>query len=276
MVDALKLQLLPSQQIESRHRTANTDAYTQYLLGNQNRMLDTTESNSKALAAYETAVEQLRALRDLQTELNAVSDLATRCRLQARMLALDMALESLRGGGNPLSEGIHAREVLDSRGNPTVAVTVATSFGAVEEAMVPSGAWVPGSHFGYRSTVSGPMPLMCSWTRMIRRSKSEASTCRLMSPGYGRSTGGAIGLTGHIVLGPGLLPAAIETATQQQATVAADLNKRWSIGWLAVRFARSIGEHERQHRKHEQIQISEEAVEACLAVHVADCKDMDQ
>ncbi|HEX3670271.1 MAG TPA: phosphopyruvate hydratase [Candidatus Cybelea sp.] len=37
-------------------------------------------------------------------------------------------------------EGIHAREVLDSRGNPTVAVTVATSFGAVEEAMVPSGA----------------------------------------------------------------------------------------------------------------------------------------
>ena len=51
-----------------------------------------------------------------------------------------MALESLRGGGNPLIEGVHAREVLDSRGNPTVAVTVATSFGAVEEAMVPSGA----------------------------------------------------------------------------------------------------------------------------------------
>ncbi|HEX7932615.1 MAG TPA: DnaJ family domain-containing protein [Paraburkholderia sp.] len=44
------------------------------------------------------AVEQLRALRDLQAELNAVSDRAIRCRLQARMLALDMALESLRGG----------------------------------------------------------------------------------------------------------------------------------------------------------------------------------
>uniref|UniRef100_E1TAF5 DnaJ-like, subfamily C, containing protein n=1 Tax=Burkholderia sp. (strain CCGE1003) TaxID=640512 RepID=E1TAF5_BURSG len=43
------------------------------------------------------ALEQLRALRDLQTELNAVSDKDTRCRLQARMLALDMALESLRG-----------------------------------------------------------------------------------------------------------------------------------------------------------------------------------
>lgn len=44
------------------------------------------------------AVEQLRALRDLQAELDAVSDPVTRCRLQARMLALDMALESLRGG----------------------------------------------------------------------------------------------------------------------------------------------------------------------------------
>ncbi|WP_341315465.1 DnaJ family domain-containing protein [Paraburkholderia sp. IMGN_8] len=44
------------------------------------------------------AVEQLRALRDLQAQLNAVSDRTARCRLQARMLALDMALESLRGG----------------------------------------------------------------------------------------------------------------------------------------------------------------------------------
>jgi enolase len=51
-----------------------------------------------------------------------------------------MSLESLRAGGRPLIEGVHAREVLDSRGNPTVAVSVATSFGAVEEALVPSGA----------------------------------------------------------------------------------------------------------------------------------------
>ncbi len=51
-----------------------------------------------------------------------------------------MSLESLRAGGRPLIEGIHAREILDSRGNPTIAVSVATSFGAVEEAMVPSGA----------------------------------------------------------------------------------------------------------------------------------------
>ena len=50
------------------------------------------------------------------------------------------SLESLRGAGRPLIEGVRAREVLDSRGNPTVAVAVATSFGIVEEAMVPSGA----------------------------------------------------------------------------------------------------------------------------------------
>jgi enolase len=51
-----------------------------------------------------------------------------------------MSLESLRGSGHPLIESVRAREILDSRGNPTVAVQVATSFGAVEEAMVPSGA----------------------------------------------------------------------------------------------------------------------------------------
>ena len=51
-----------------------------------------------------------------------------------------MSLESLRAGGRPLIEGVRAREVLDSRGNPTIAVCVATSFGSVEEAMVPSGA----------------------------------------------------------------------------------------------------------------------------------------
>lgn len=44
------------------------------------------------------ALEQLRALCNLQDEMRAVSDRATRCRLQAKMLALDMALESLRGG----------------------------------------------------------------------------------------------------------------------------------------------------------------------------------
>ena len=51
-----------------------------------------------------------------------------------------MSLDSLRGSGRPLIESVRAREILDSRGNPTVAVQVATTFGAVEEAMVPSGA----------------------------------------------------------------------------------------------------------------------------------------
>jgi enolase len=49
-------------------------------------------------------------------------------------------IETQRGGGRPLIEAVFAREVLDSRGNPTVGVTVATSFGEVEEALVPSGA----------------------------------------------------------------------------------------------------------------------------------------
>ena len=37
-------------------------------------------------------------------------------------------------------EKIYAREVLDSRGNPTVEVEVATLSGAFGRAMVPSGA----------------------------------------------------------------------------------------------------------------------------------------
>jgi hypothetical protein len=63
-------------------------------------------------------------LRDLQSELNAVSDQATRCRLQARMLALDMALESLRGGPMVLPREYCRRiaERLSERaGNPDTA-----------------------------------------------------------------------------------------------------------------------------------------------------------
>ncbi|HTR07426.1 MAG TPA: DnaJ family domain-containing protein [Paraburkholderia sp.] len=44
------------------------------------------------------AVEQLRALSDLAEELAKVGDKAAQCRLRAHVLALDMALESLRGG----------------------------------------------------------------------------------------------------------------------------------------------------------------------------------
>ncbi|HTH75365.1 MAG TPA: DUF1992 domain-containing protein [Trinickia sp.] len=42
-------------------------------------------------------VELLRSLRHLEEELNVAGDRATRCGLQAKLLALDMALESLRG-----------------------------------------------------------------------------------------------------------------------------------------------------------------------------------
>ena len=84
------------------------------------------------------AVEQLRALRDLQAEVNAVSDPSIRCRLQARMLALDMALESLRGGplvlpheycrriAGRLSERVAANEVAGSVGD-SATVSVAGS-----------------------------------------------------------------------------------------------------------------------------------------------------
>src|SRR5690348_14458106 len=91
---------------------------------------------------------QSRARQRLARKRRArIEDLLCTRRLRVappRSRALDLrkivALQSLRGGGRPLIEGVHAREVLDSRGNPTVAVTVATTFGAVEEAMVPSGA----------------------------------------------------------------------------------------------------------------------------------------
>lgn len=46
------------------------------------------------------AIEHLRALSDLQSDIGNTDDPATRSRLQAKMLALDMALESLRGGAS--------------------------------------------------------------------------------------------------------------------------------------------------------------------------------
>jgi TolB-like protein/Flp pilus assembly protein TadD len=56
VVSALKAQLLSSRSLTSRHRTDNTDAYAEYLLGNQLRERDTAESNPQALAAYRRAV----------------------------------------------------------------------------------------------------------------------------------------------------------------------------------------------------------------------------
>jgi TolB-like protein len=56
VVDALKAQLPPAQQISSRYRTENIEAYTEYLLGKQFRARDTPEANRQALAAYRKAV----------------------------------------------------------------------------------------------------------------------------------------------------------------------------------------------------------------------------
>jgi TolB-like protein len=56
VVDALKAQLLPAQQLASRHRSDNTEAYSEYLLGNEFRVRDTLDSNQQALAAYRKAV----------------------------------------------------------------------------------------------------------------------------------------------------------------------------------------------------------------------------
>jgi TolB-like protein len=56
VVDALKAHLLPAHQIASRHRTDNSEAYAEYLLGNQFRVRDTPEANQQALADYRKAV----------------------------------------------------------------------------------------------------------------------------------------------------------------------------------------------------------------------------
>ncbi len=56
VVDALKARLLPTQELASRHQTANPEAYAQYLLGNQYRTTDLPETNARALAAYKRAI----------------------------------------------------------------------------------------------------------------------------------------------------------------------------------------------------------------------------
>jgi TolB-like protein len=56
VVEALKAKLLPAQELASRHRTASTEAYNQYLLGIQFRLRDTPDGNRRALAAYRQAI----------------------------------------------------------------------------------------------------------------------------------------------------------------------------------------------------------------------------
>jgi adenylate cyclase len=57
VVAQLKVQLLPDQQVTNRHRTANTEAYNQYLFGNQYFNRNSLEGYRLAVAAYRKAVE---------------------------------------------------------------------------------------------------------------------------------------------------------------------------------------------------------------------------
>jgi TolB-like protein/Tfp pilus assembly protein PilF len=56
VVAQLKVKLLPEQQVTNSHRTANTEAYNQYLLGNQYFNRTTEDGYRLAVAAYQKAV----------------------------------------------------------------------------------------------------------------------------------------------------------------------------------------------------------------------------
>ncbi|HET7777272.1 MAG TPA: tetratricopeptide repeat protein [Rudaea sp.] len=57
VVAQLKVKLLPAQQVTNPHRTANTEAYNQYLLGNQYYSRNSRDGDRLAVAAYQKAVE---------------------------------------------------------------------------------------------------------------------------------------------------------------------------------------------------------------------------
>jgi TolB-like protein/Flp pilus assembly protein TadD len=56
VVAQLKVKLLPAQQVTNAHRTANTEAYNQYLLGNQYFNRNSEDGYRLAVAAYEKAI----------------------------------------------------------------------------------------------------------------------------------------------------------------------------------------------------------------------------
>jgi serine/threonine-protein kinase len=56
VVAALKVKLLPAQQVAKPHRAASTDAYNQYLLGNQFFSRSTPDDFRRAVTAYQRAV----------------------------------------------------------------------------------------------------------------------------------------------------------------------------------------------------------------------------
>jgi serine/threonine-protein kinase len=56
VVAQLKIKLLPNQQVTNAHRTANTEAYNQYLLGNQFYNRGTPDGYRRAVAAHGQAI----------------------------------------------------------------------------------------------------------------------------------------------------------------------------------------------------------------------------
>jgi len=56
VVAQLKLTLLPTRQLTNTHRTGNTEAYNQYLLGNQFFNRGTVDGYRRAVAAYQQAI----------------------------------------------------------------------------------------------------------------------------------------------------------------------------------------------------------------------------
>jgi TolB-like protein/Tfp pilus assembly protein PilF len=56
VVAQLKIKLLPDQQVTNPHRTVNTEAYNQYLLGNQFYNQGTPDGYRRAVAAYRQAI----------------------------------------------------------------------------------------------------------------------------------------------------------------------------------------------------------------------------
>ena len=78
-----------------------------------------------------------------------------------------------------------------------------------KRSMGPSGAWSPGSHWGYKRTVSPATPVMVSCTLTMRRSTSDASTDKESSPENARSLGFSIGAGGALGVGPGLARAKV-------------------------------------------------------------------
>jgi adenylate cyclase len=57
VVAALKVHLVPSQQLHESYRTGNTEAYNQYLLGRQFHKLGTLDNVGRAIKAYRNAIE---------------------------------------------------------------------------------------------------------------------------------------------------------------------------------------------------------------------------